>query len=98
MRFSTLGGLVAAAAISVQAIPTIHSKGSKFFDSNGNQFYIKGTFALLLSNAPSCASWLASPMWSVEVLCQPSKTTCKSIVASLERLSNQLHFISSAGM
>lgn len=42
MRFSTLSGLITAAAISVQAIPTIHSKGSKFFDSNGNQFYIKG--------------------------------------------------------
>lgn len=44
MRFSTLSGLIAAAAVSVQAIATIHSKGSKFFDSDGNQFYIKGMF------------------------------------------------------
>ncbi|TID13200.1 glycoside hydrolase family 72 protein [Venturia nashicola] len=52
MRFSTLGGLITAAAISVQAIPTIHSKGSKFFDSNGNQFYIKGVSYQLVPDDP----------------------------------------------
>ena len=42
MRFSSLLG-AAALATTANAIPTIGAKGSKFFDSNGNQFYIKGT-------------------------------------------------------
>jgi len=29
-------------AISVLSIPTLQAKGSKLFDSNGNQFFIKG--------------------------------------------------------
>lgn len=33
-------GLLAGQALA--ALPTISAKGSKFFDSNGNQFYIKG--------------------------------------------------------
>jgi len=37
-------GLIAGLAISaVHAIPTISAVGSKFFDSDGKQFYIKGT-------------------------------------------------------
>ena len=37
-------GLLAGFAISaVNAIPTISAVGSKFFDSNGNQFFMKGT-------------------------------------------------------
>jgi hypothetical protein len=69
MRFSTLSGLIAAAAISVNAIPTIHSKGSKFFDSNGNQFYIKGVFTS--PNALSFSRFcLASSTSSVET-CLP---------------------------
>ena len=35
---------VAALATSVSAIDTISIKGSKFFTSSGNQFFIKGTF------------------------------------------------------
>ncbi len=31
-----------AAAAAVNAIPTISVKGSKFFTSDGNQFYVKG--------------------------------------------------------
>jgi hypothetical protein len=33
-------------ASQVLAIPTITQKGSKFFTSDGNQFYIKGTVYL----------------------------------------------------
>jgi len=41
MRSSiTLG--IAALAATVSAIPTISVKGSKFFDSNGAQYFIKG--------------------------------------------------------
>lgn len=29
---------------AVKAIPTIEVKGSKFFTSEGNQFYVKGTY------------------------------------------------------
>jgi hypothetical protein len=36
-------GLLAGLAISaVNALPTISAVGSKFFDSNGNQFFMKG--------------------------------------------------------
>ncbi|KAI9711693.1 MAG: hypothetical protein M1828_001804 [Chrysothrix sp. TS-e1954] len=46
-----LCGLVAALLISiVQAIPTITTKGSKFFTSDGDQFFIKGV-AYQLSEA-----------------------------------------------
>jgi len=34
-------GLLAGQAVN--AIPTITAKGSKFFTSDGNQFYLKGT-------------------------------------------------------
>jgi hypothetical protein len=35
--------LAAIASLSgVNAIPTIEAKGSKFFTSDGNQFYVKG--------------------------------------------------------
>jgi hypothetical protein len=37
-------GLIAGLAINaVNAIPTISAVGTKFFDSDGKQFYIKGT-------------------------------------------------------
>jgi len=35
-------GLLAGQAVN--AIPTITAKGSKFFTSDGNQFFIKGTY------------------------------------------------------
>jgi hypothetical protein len=31
-----------AGAVAVDAIATISAKGSKFFTSDGNQFYVKG--------------------------------------------------------
>jgi hypothetical protein len=31
-----------AGAVAVNAIATISAKGSKFFTSDGNQFYVKG--------------------------------------------------------
>ena len=34
-------GLLAGQALA--ALPTISAKGAKFFDSNGDQFYIKGS-------------------------------------------------------
>jgi 1,3-beta-glucanosyltransferase GAS1 len=34
--------LFAAICTTVQAIPTISAVGSKFFTSDGNQFFIKG--------------------------------------------------------
>lgn len=48
MRFTTLGA-VAALAAAANAIPTISAKGSKFFTSDGNQFFIKGTIHELVS-------------------------------------------------
>jgi hypothetical protein len=45
VRFST--ALAAIAAVTaVNAIPTISVKGSKFFTSDGNQFYVKGASSL----------------------------------------------------
>lgn len=43
-------GLLASLA---HAIPTISTKGSKFFTSDGNQFFIKGT---------RCSLYLQSPL------------------------------------
>lgn len=41
VRFSAaLAAIVGVTA--VRAIPTISAKGSKFFTSDGNQFYVKG--------------------------------------------------------
>lgn len=38
--------LTAIAGLSgVNAIPTIEAKGSKFFTSDGNQFYVKGNLS-----------------------------------------------------
>jgi hypothetical protein len=41
---ATLALALTAAAAGVNAIPTISAKGSKFFTSDGNQFYVKGMF------------------------------------------------------
>lgn len=37
---------------SVAAIPTIHIKGSKFFTSDGNQWYVKGIAYQLVPDDP----------------------------------------------
>jgi hypothetical protein len=39
---ATLALAVTAGLSCVNAIPTISAKGSKFFTSDGNQFYVKG--------------------------------------------------------
>lgn len=39
--------LAALLAVTVQSIPTISVTGSKFFTSEGNQFYIKGIYPSL---------------------------------------------------
>jgi hypothetical protein len=45
VRFLTGLALSAIAGLTgVNAIPTISVKGSKFFTSEGNQFYVKGMF------------------------------------------------------
>jgi hypothetical protein len=47
VRFLTGLALSAIAGLTgVNAIPTISVKGSKFFTSEGNQFYVKGKFWL----------------------------------------------------
>jgi hypothetical protein len=47
VRFLTGLALSAIAGLTgVNAIPTISVKGSKFFTSEGNQFYVKGMFWL----------------------------------------------------
>jgi hypothetical protein len=40
---ATLALALTAAVAGVNAIPTISAKGSKFFTSDGDQFYVKGT-------------------------------------------------------
>lgn len=40
------GALVASLAVSAHAIATISVKGSKFFTSDGDQFYVKGSCML----------------------------------------------------
>ena len=42
MRFSTIVTALSGFALASAALPQLHIKGSKFFDSNGNQFYVKG--------------------------------------------------------
>ncbi|KIW02546.1 uncharacterized protein PV09_06002 [Verruconis gallopava] len=42
MRLSTLVTACAGVGLAHAALPQLHIKGSKFFDANGNQFYIKG--------------------------------------------------------
>lgn len=42
--------IAALGANTVSAISTISAVGSKFFTSDGNQFYIKGNFVFL----PTC--------------------------------------------
>jgi hypothetical protein len=44
MRFSTIATALAGFAVANAALPQLHIKGSKFFDTNGNQFYIKGMY------------------------------------------------------
>jgi hypothetical protein len=39
---ATLAVAAIAGLSGVNAIPTIEAKGSKFFTSDGNQFYVKG--------------------------------------------------------
>jgi hypothetical protein len=46
VRFTTAFAAIAGLT-AVSAIPTISVKGSKFFTSEGNQFYVKGEFLLL---------------------------------------------------
>ncbi|KAF2399431.1 hypothetical protein EJ06DRAFT_495164 [Trichodelitschia bisporula] len=53
MRFSTFAaGAVGILASTAAAIPTISVKGSKFFDSNGNQFFVKGVAYQLVPDDP----------------------------------------------
>jgi hypothetical protein len=55
MRVSTIAGAIAGfAAVSV-AIPTLSIKGSKFFTSDGDQFYIKGALRLVFAHICSLA-------------------------------------------
>jgi hypothetical protein len=42
---ATLALALTAAVAGVNAIPTISAKGSKFFTSDGDQFYVKGMLA-----------------------------------------------------
>lgn len=51
MRSSILVGAAALSTAAVSAnLPTIEAIGSKFFDKNGKQFFMKGTFANPLDN------------------------------------------------
>lgn len=45
---------LAALVSTVLAIPTISAVGSKFFTSDGKQFYIKGLGTLFLGGLPGC--------------------------------------------
>jgi hypothetical protein len=45
MRFSTITTALAGIALARAALPQLHIKGSKFFDTDGNQFYVKGTLS-----------------------------------------------------
>jgi hypothetical protein len=41
---TTLALALTVAVAGVNAVPTISAKGSKFFTSDGDQFYVKGKF------------------------------------------------------
>jgi hypothetical protein len=64
-----IAGVFAGLALSVSAIPTISIKGSKFFDSDGNQFFVKGNFRRASCDAFSMALRVyqthSSPNWSI---------------------------------
>jgi len=47
MRLSSLACGLAGAAAAVNALPTITTLGNKFFDSDGKQFFMRGTEFLL---------------------------------------------------
>jgi len=49
---SALGLLSALTSTVNAALPTITTKGTKFFDSNGNQFFFKGVAYQLLPTDP----------------------------------------------
>jgi hypothetical protein len=42
MRLSTLTTALNYLSFASAALPALHIKGSKFFDANGGQFYVKG--------------------------------------------------------
>jgi len=49
-RLLATAGLLASfaiAAVNSTSVPTISTSGSKFYDSNGKQFYIKGLLQIL---------------------------------------------------
>lgn len=58
-RFLAAASLLAAVALGASAttgasgsVPTISTVGSKFFDSNGDQFYVKGLSSHLSLSLP----------------------------------------------
>lgn len=53
---TTAGALAAMAVNSVSAIATVTATGSKFFDSDGNQFYVKGLPPTVLCAVPLIAN------------------------------------------
>ncbi|KAH6703178.1 Glucanosyltransferase-domain-containing protein [Leptodontidium sp. MPI-SDFR-AT-0119] len=52
LRILAAAGLFINFAILVTTLPTISVVGAKFFDSDGNQFFIKGVVYSLSNNAP----------------------------------------------
>jgi hypothetical protein len=63
MRFSTFATALAGITLANAALPPLHIKGSKFFDSNGSQFYIKG----VLSERPGRCEQPTS-LWPLYIL------------------------------
>ena len=60
MRFSSLIGVLAGLT-AVAAIPTISAKGSKFFTSKGDQFFVRGMFCCSLLSLCDHVCTLTSP-------------------------------------
>jgi hypothetical protein len=44
MLATAFGVALTAIITAVDAVPTISTKGAKFFTSEGNQFFVKGAF------------------------------------------------------
>jgi hypothetical protein len=72
---------LSSVVVSVLGIPTISTKGSKFFTSDGNQFYIKGMLSV-----HSCSS-----LTPLQVSCTGTSGTTNSPYLATVRSAKEMH-------